>query len=39
MAEQLDNTTSIANTENKGIRGIHFGQHTTSKRLNHLPST
>jgi hypothetical protein len=36
MAKQLDCTTSIARTQNNGIHGILFSQHTTFNRLNHL---
>ena len=38
MAKQLDCTTSIASTQNNGIHGIHFSQHTTVNRRNHLAS-
>jgi len=34
-AKQMDCTTSIASTQNNGIHGIHFSQHTTFTRLNH----
>jgi len=38
MAKQLDCTTSIESTQNNGIHGIHFGQHTTFNRLSLLAS-
>jgi len=38
MAEQLDCATSITGTQNNGIHGILFSQHTTFNRLKHLAS-
>jgi hypothetical protein len=38
IAKQLDCATSIASTQNNGIHGILFSQHTTFNRLNHLVS-
>jgi len=35
-AKQLEYATSIASTQNNGIHGIHFSQHMTFNRLNHL---
>jgi hypothetical protein len=34
--KKLDCTTSIASTQNSGIHGILFSQHTTFNRINHL---
>jgi len=38
LAKELDCTTSIASTQNNGIHGIQFSQHTTFNRLNCLAS-
>jgi len=38
MAKQLGVTTSIVSTQNNVIHGIHFGQHPTFNRLNHIGS-
>jgi hypothetical protein len=38
MAKQVDSTTSIASTQNHGIHGIHFSQHTTFNKLSYLAS-
>ena len=38
MAKQLDCTTSITSTQNNGIHGILFSQHTTFNRVNHVAS-